>query len=56
MDTTQIKGVDSTRRVTRAKLTDRQSLVIKEKIMTHGNQTAETDFEVDLNGTVPART
>lgn len=50
MDTVQIKGVDSTKRVTKATLGDGATLVIKEKIMTHGKQTAETDFEVDLNG------
>ena len=50
MDTVQIKGVDSTKRVTKATLADGAILVIKEKIMTHGKQTAETDFEVDLNG------
>lgn len=50
MDTVQIKGVDSTKRTTKAVLGDNATLVIKEKIMTHGKQTAETDFEVDLNG------
>lgn len=50
MDTVQIKGVDSTERKTRAKLSDRATLVIKEKIMTHGRQYAKTDFEVDLDG------
>lgn len=50
MDTVQIKGVDSTKRVTKANLADGTTLVIKEKIMTHGNQSAETDFEVNLNG------
>lgn len=50
MDTTQIKGVDSTKRLTRATLAENARLVIREKIMTHGEQTAETDFSVDLNG------
>lgn len=50
METTQIKGVDSTKRVTKAKLENDATLVIKEKILTHGNQFAETEFEVDLNG------
>lgn len=50
MDTVQIKGVDSTKRTTRATLGDNATLVIKEKIMTHGKQTAETDFEVNLDG------
>lgn len=50
MDTVQIKGVDSTKRTTRANLAENATLVIKEKIMTHGHQSAETDFEVNLNG------
>lgn len=50
MDTVQIKGVDSTVRTTRATLGDKATLVIKEKIMTHGKQFAKTDFEVNLDG------
>lgn len=50
MDTVQIKGVDSTIRVTRGDVAENATLVIKEKIMTHGKQHAETDFAVDLNG------
>ena len=50
METTQIKGVGSTIRDTQADLKDGASLVIKEKIMTHGNQTAETNFVVNLDG------
>ena len=50
METTQIKGVDSTVRTTKARLGDKAKLVIHEKIMTHGVQRAETDFTVDLDG------
>ncbi len=50
METTQIKGIDSTKRETSAVLKDNAKLVIKEKIMTHGKQTATTDFSVDLDG------
>lgn len=50
MDTVQIKGVDSTERVTKAKIDKDATLIIKEKIMTHGTQVAKTDFEVELNG------
>ncbi|MBQ7936342.1 MAG: SufD family Fe-S cluster assembly protein [Clostridia bacterium] len=50
METTQIKGVDSTKRVTTAKLGEEATLIIKEKIMTHGEQWAETDFTVDMDG------
>ncbi len=50
METTQIKGIDSTIRVTSAKLAAGATLEIKEKIMTHGKQYAKTDFSVDLDG------
>ena len=50
METIQIKGIDSTIRNTTATLGDGATLVIKEKIMTHGTQYAETNFTVDLNG------
>ncbi|MCX4268599.1 MAG: SufD family Fe-S cluster assembly protein [Lachnospiraceae bacterium] len=50
METVQIRGVDSTKRSTKAKLADYATLVIKEKLMTHGKQVAETSFEVDLDG------
>lgn len=50
MDTMQIKGIDSTSRVTKAKLGDGATLIIGEKIMTHGKQNAITNFEVELNG------
>ena len=50
METAQIKGVDSTVRTTEGKLGESASLVIHEKIMTHGAQRAETRFTVDLDG------
>ncbi len=50
METAQIKGVDSTRRKTEARLADGATLIVHEKIMTHGTQFAETDFSVELNG------
>ncbi len=50
METAQIKGVDSTKRVTKGELEDNTNLIINEKIMTHGKQCAETLFEVQLNG------
>ena len=50
MDTVQIRGVDSTDRVTRAKIGKGAQLVIKEKLMTHGKQKASTNFYVDLDG------
>ncbi len=50
MESTQIKGVDSTIRDTKADLKAGATLIIKEKIMTHGKQVAKTNFEVDLAG------
>ena len=50
METAQIKGIDSTKRITKATVAEGGTLVIREKIMTHGRQKAETDFTVDLNG------
>lgn len=51
METIQIKGVDSTIRTTKGVLESNTNLVISEKIMTHGIQTAKTIFDVELNGT-----
>ncbi len=50
METAQIKGVDSTCRDTTATLGDGATLIVREKIMTHGTQFARTNFTVDLNG------
>lgn len=50
METVQIKGVDSTIRKTHAKLDDGARLVVMERLMTHGKQTAESYFDVALNG------
>ncbi|HIY35063.1 MAG TPA: SufD family Fe-S cluster assembly protein [Candidatus Eubacterium faecigallinarum] len=50
METVQIKGIDSTKRFTKATLDNDAKIVITEKLMTHGDQVAETTFEVDMNG------
>lgn len=50
METTQIKGIDSTKRITKARIADNGTLIVREKLMTHGKQYAETDFTVDLDG------
>lgn len=50
MDTVQIRGIDSTHRVTTGTLGKEATLIIREKLMTHGEQKAATDFKVDLNG------
>lgn len=50
METMQIKGVDSTNRVTVGEVGKNASFIVREKIYTHGKQTASTHFSVDLNG------
>ncbi|MBE5874806.1 MAG: SufD family Fe-S cluster assembly protein [Lachnospiraceae bacterium] len=50
METVQIRGVDSTKRTTKAKLDDGAKLVITERLMTHGSQRAESYFDVSLDG------
>lgn len=50
MDSVQIKGVDSTDRITKGELGANTNLIVTEKIMTHGNQYAKTTFDVTLNG------
>ncbi len=50
MDTIQISGVDKTYRKTSAKLGDGAKLIINERIMTDGDEVADTDFTVELSG------
>ncbi len=50
MESSQIKGVDSTIRETKGKLESNTNFVVSEKIMTHGKQFAKTIFDVALNG------
>jgi len=50
METMQISGVTSSIRTTNATLADGAILEINEKIMTAGNEYAETIFDVDLAG------
>lgn len=50
MESVQIKGVDSTERVTEADLEEGATLIVKEKLMTHGKQKAVSKFTVVLNG------
>lgn len=50
METVQIKGVTSTVRKTKGELGANSNLVITERIMTTGSQTAKTIFDVNLNG------
>ena len=46
----QIAGVDSTNRLTKAKLQENAKINIIEKLLTHGRQVAKSNIKVDLNG------
>ena len=48
MDTVQLSGVDSTIRTTSGTLAAGAKLLVRERIMTDGNETAKTDFKVNL--------
>ena len=48
MESVQIKGVDSTIRETRGKVYKNANFVVTEKILTAGDQSAKTIFDVDL--------
>ncbi|MBE5997350.1 MAG: ABC transporter permease [Lachnospiraceae bacterium] len=50
MEMVQIKGVDDTNRTTTAELAKGAKLVVRERLMTHGKQTAISKYVVDLNG------
>ncbi len=50
METTQIKGIDSSNRVTKAEMKAESRFVVKEKLYTHGEQVVNTDFVVEMNG------
>ena len=50
MEMVQIKGVDDTVRTTTAELAAGARLVIRERLMTHGDQHAVSTYVVNLNG------
>ena len=50
MEMVQIKGVDDTIRTTTAELAAGAKLVVRERLMTHGEQKAVSTYEVRLNG------
>ena len=50
MEMVQIKGVDDTVRTTTAKLAAGAKLTVRERLMTHGDQRAESTYAVELNG------
>jgi len=50
MEMVQIKGVDSTVRTTLSELDKGAKLVVRERLMTHGDQRAESVYTTKLNG------
>ena len=50
MEMVQIKGVDSTNRETLAALKANAKLIVRERLMTHGQQQALSIYKVELNG------
>lgn len=50
MEMVQIKGVDSTLRETTVNLGARAKIVVTERLLTHGKQTARSNIDVNLNG------
>lgn len=50
MEMVQIRGVDSTNRTTVAQLAAGARLVVRERLLTHGDQQAFSSYEVNLNG------
>lgn len=50
LEMVQIKGVDSTERTTIAELKGDAKLVVRERLMTHGEQKAASIYKVTLNG------
>lgn len=51
MEMIQIKGVDSTNRTNYAELADGATFIVHERLMTHGQQEAVSQYEVKLDGT-----
>ena len=50
MDTTQIRGIDSTKRETTVEAAAGAEIVVLEKLMTHDKQSAVSDMTIHLNG------
>lgn len=50
LEMSQIGGVDSTKRYTKCEVGDGAELQIQEKLLTHGQQTADSEVDVFLNG------
>ncbi|MCR5421455.1 MAG: SufD family Fe-S cluster assembly protein [Lachnospiraceae bacterium] len=50
MEMVQIKGVDDTKRTTKAELSAGAKLIIRERLMTHSDQKAISIYQVNMNG------
>lgn len=50
LDTTQLRGVDSTKRYTKVVVKEGGEAVINEKLLTHGKQVAESEMDIILAG------
>lgn len=50
LETVQIKGVDDTKRYTKAVVGENAEFIVQEKLLTHGDQKAESEMDVFLNG------
>ena len=50
MEMVQIKGVESTIRTTNAEMDAGASFIVRERLMTHGEQSATSAYDVALNG------
>ena len=50
METVQIRGIDSTKRETKIVCGKNAEAVVTERLMTHGDQVAESDMEIVLDG------
>ena len=50
METVQIRGIDSTKRSTKIVCGKGAEAVVTERLLTHGDQTAESDMEIILDG------
>lgn len=50
LETVQIRGVDDTKRYTKAVVGENAEFVVQEKLLTHADQKAESEMDVFLNG------
>ena len=50
LETVQIRGVDDTKRYTKAVVGENAEFIVQEKLQTHGDQKAESEMDVFLNG------